>query len=116
MKLAPKSIALTFAGGAIGSLSRWLLGEDVDMATMLWVANLIGTLLLGFMNGHRWFASEGRREFWAIGFCGGFTTMSGLAAWMYFSSFNLIGLLAMFAVGLATYWLGLKIGTRIGAK
>lgn len=116
MKLAPKSIALTFAGGAIGSLSRWVLGESFDMVAMLWVANLLGTLLLGVFNGHSWFATESRREFWAIGFCGGFTTMSGLAAWMYFSSFSLIALALMFALGFLVYWFGLKIGTRMAAR
>ena len=116
MKLAPKSIALTFAGGAIGSLSRWVLGESFDMVAMLWVANLLGTLLLGLINGHSWFATESRREFWAIGFCGGFTTMSGLAAWMYFSSFSLIALALMFALGFLVYWFGLKIGTRMAAR
>jgi CrcB protein len=116
MKLSPKSIALTFAGGAIGSLSRWLLGESFDMVAMLWAANLVGTFLLGVFNGHSWFATESRREFWAIGFCGGFTTMSGLAAWMYYSTFSLLGLIAMFGLGILVYWFGLKIGTRMAAK
>lgn len=116
MKLSPKSIALTFAGGAIGSIIRWLLGESCDMVAMLWAANLLGTLLLGVFNGHSWFATESRREFWAIGFCGGFTTMSGLAAWVYFSSFSPIALALMLALGLLVYWLGVKIGTRMAAK
>lgn len=95
---------------------RWILGEVFDVVAMLWLANLLGTIFLGFANGHSWFATESRREFWAVGFCGGFTTMSGLAIWIYFDSFNLIGLLAMFASGLLAYWLGLKIGTRMAAK
>lgn len=116
MKLTTKSSALVFFGGAIGSLLRWLLGEAFDLVEMLWVANLLGTLFLGFVNGHSWFAGENRRQFWAIGFCGGFTTMSGLAIWPYFSSFSAVAVITMFAIGLACYWLGLKIGTRMATK
>lgn len=116
MKLTAKSSALVFAGGAIGSLLRWALGEAFDLVAMLWLANLLGSLMLGFANGHSWFSSEGRRQFWSIGFCGGFTTMSGLAIWPYFSSFTAPGLAALIAAGLACYWIGLKIGTRMAAK
>ena len=116
MKLTAKSLALVFAGGATGSLLRWALGEAFDLVAMLWLANLLGSLMLGFANGHSWFSSEGRRQFWSIGFCGGFTTMSGLAIWPYFSNFSAVAFITMFAIGLACYWLGLKIGTGMATK
>jgi fluoride ion exporter CrcB/FEX len=116
LKLTPKSIALTFAGGAIGSLTRWAISDASEMATMLWFANILGTLLLGYFSGSPRFESQSRREFWAVGFCGGFTTMSGLAAWQFYGTFSWVSILIMFALGLVAYFVGLKIGSRMGTK
>lgn len=116
MQLSKKTVALTFAGGAIGSLCRWLLGEAFDAALMLWVANLVGAAFLGFINSHPWFSSVSRKEFWAVGFCGGFTTMSGLAVWQYSSTFNWIALIALIAAGLASYWLARTLTSRMVSK
>jgi len=116
LKLTPKSIALTLVGGAIGSLSRWLISDASDMATVLWLVNIFGTLLLGFFTASPSFASQGRREFWAVGFCGGFTTMSGLAIWQYYGTFSWIAVASMFALGFAAYFAGLKIGSWMSSK
>ncbi|MEN9989366.1 MAG: hypothetical protein RL508_345 [Actinomycetota bacterium] len=79
-----RSIGIAFAGGALGSVLRLLVGETFDNLTTLIVVNLLGTAFLGWVNGSalgpkKRFASAGSKVFWGAGFAGGFTTMSGLA-------------------------------------
>lgn len=115
--LPPNNImALAFTGGAIGSVLRWSLGEAFDAEVMLWIANLAGTALLGFINSHPWFNLETRKQFWAVGFCGGFTTMSGLAIWQYAADFNLLEVGLLVASGLAVYWLFRSATSRMLRK
>jgi CrcB protein len=78
-------IWLVALGGALGSVSRFLLGPAIQRAlnatfpvgTLL--INVVGSLILGFLLG---LAAEGvdvspeTRAFVAVGFCGGFTTFS----------------------------------------
>jgi fluoride ion exporter CrcB/FEX len=109
-------MALAFAGGAIGSVLRWMIGEAFDTQVMLWMANLAGTALLGFINSHPWFNPEERKQFWAVGLCGGFTTMSGLAVWQYSSDFDLLEVGLLVASGLLIYWLFRTITARMLAK
>lgn len=116
MQLTPRAIALTFVGGAAGTLLRWIVGETFDIVVMLWVANVLGTALLGFVNGNAWFKTENRKALWAVGFCGGFTTMSGLAMWQFYGSFSWLAIVAMFALGLLAYFVGLKFGSRMATK
>ncbi|MBP6043443.1 MAG: CrcB family protein [Rhodoluna sp.] len=116
MQLTPRAISLTFVGGASGTLLRWLLGDIFDMVTMLWVANILGTALLGFVNGDAWFNTENRKAFWAVGFCGGFTTMSGIALWQFYGTFSWLAIVVMFALGLLAYFVGLKLGSRMATK
>jgi len=78
-------IWLVALGGALGSVSRFLLGPALQRAFnatfpvgTLFI-NVAGSLILGFVLG---LAAEGvdvrpeARAFIAIGFCGGFTTFS----------------------------------------
>jgi len=78
-------IWLVALGGALGSVSRFLLGPalqrafDATFPVGTLFINVIGSLILGFVLG---LAAEGvdvrpeARAFIAIGFCGGFTTFS----------------------------------------
>jgi len=78
-------IWLVALGGALGSVSRFLLGPALQRAFnatfpvgTLFI-NVVGSLILGFVLG---LVAEGvdvrpeARAFIAIGFCGGFTTFS----------------------------------------
>jgi len=129
MKPTAKSAALVFLGGALGTWGRWFIAEasqnllvttnefahydQVLAATivMLFAVNLFGAGFLGFSNNYSRWQSDLQRAFWGIGFAGGFTTMSGVALWMYHRSFSpdAIALtIAMFALGIWAYRLGAK--------
>lgn len=86
----------------------------------LTLVNSLGTASLGWFNGDQRFASESRKAFWAVGFAGGFTTMSGLFVWLIFTaqlsaeitafalaiSVVLSGLCYVFAFKIAKKWRG----------
>lgn len=82
-----KQVFLVFLGGGVGSASRFLLGRwlnrfehAIPYGTFL--ANILGSLLIGFLLGY--FSkstqlNENQTLLLATGFCGGFTTFSAFA-------------------------------------
>jgi CrcB protein len=118
-KLSRSAITLTFLGGALGSLLRFIISETSTSLVALFTVNIVGALLVGFFAGHTWFKSESRRNFWSTGFAGGFTTMSAVAILPLTESLSLpilaIVVGSMVAVGLFAYWLGQKIGARMAS-
>ena len=118
-KLSRNAIALTFLGGALGSLLRFTISETSTSLVALFTVNIVGALLVGFFAGHTWFKSESRRNFWSTGFAGGFTTMSAVAILPLTESLSLpslaIVVASMVAIGLLAYWLGQKIGSRMAS-
>ena len=113
-KLSRSAVLLTFSGGALGSLLRFAIAEVNSTLVALWIVNILGALFVGFFAGHKWFKTESRRAFFSTGLAGGFTTMSAIAILPLGSNFDAISIGAMVAVGMAAYWLGLKIGSRMG--
>ena len=79
MKLSWKTIGLVFAGGALGTLIRFGTSSNLDELTSMAIVNIVGSAVIGWLNSDPRFASEGKRAFWAVGFSGGFTTMSAMA-------------------------------------
>jgi fluoride exporter len=80
-----KSLLLVFLGGGLGSVVRYSLGKWINLwhthhfplATL--IINVVACLLLGFIIGladHKQIISPAMRLFWAVGFCGGFSTFS----------------------------------------
>jgi fluoride ion exporter CrcB/FEX len=74
-----KTIGLVFAGGALGTLLRFGTSFGLDEVISVAIVNIVGSAVIGWLNSDPRFASEGKRAFWAVGFSGGFTTMSALA-------------------------------------
>lgn len=76
-----RSVALVFAGGALGSLARYLLSLALPGLWPVFVVNTVGSFLLGLLLG--WFGPHGPddtlRLLLGTGFLGGFTTYSALA-------------------------------------
>jgi len=110
-----------FAGGALGSVARylvWLGTEQVGISSVVFellataVVNIAGAGFLGFVHSRAFNASEKAKAFWGSGFAGGFTTMSGLALITAGTSLGLsgigylywLGVAAQFAVGTLAYW------------
>ncbi|QKC96048.1 fluoride efflux transporter CrcB [Mesorhizobium sp. NZP2298] len=109
---------LVMAGGAIGTLARYLVStlalpvsSELPWGTI--IINISGSLLIGFFGtltlaGGRYPASEGLRLFVMIGLCGGYTT---------FSSFSLqtLDLLRAGGFGRAALNIGLSVLLCVGA-
>lgn len=80
-----KSVMIVFLGGGLGSVMRYALGKWVNTLhnhQFPWgtfAANVMACAILGFVIGladHRQVISPSARLFWAVGFCGGFSTYS----------------------------------------
>jgi CrcB protein len=116
-----KSYLLAFAGCALGTAARALVSGLLTNLIALFVVNLLGSFFLGYINGSSTaskprFASAEKKWFWGAGFCGGFTTMSGLAlAFVFLTGYEgvipgLVYVLLQFAAGLYSYALGYRVG------
>lgn len=118
-------MALVFAGGTIGTLLRVGAAFGLDSFTSLAAVNIVGSAIIGWLNSDPRFATEGKRAFWAVGFAGGFTTMSGVALLTAsgigtslingepFSFIVLALILGIFAASLLAYWGGHALTTRL---
>lgn len=79
-----KNIILVFLGGGLGSVLRYgasyWLNQTIPYGTLL--VNLLGSLLIGLFLGlyEKQILSNLHVLFFAVGFCGGFTTFSSFAA------------------------------------
>ena len=117
-KLSRSAVLLTFSGGALGSLLRFAISDINSTLVALWIVNILGALFVGFFAGHNWFKTDSRRAFFSTGLGGGFTTMSAITVLPLGPNFDAgldaIAIGAMVAVGMAAYWLGLKIGAWMG--
>jgi len=80
-----QSLIIVFLGGGLGSVVRYSLGKWVNtMHTQAFpwgtlVVNIIACFILGLIVGfadHKQLLSSSSRLFWAVGFCGGFSTFS----------------------------------------
>lgn len=110
---------LVFLGGGIGSLLRYLLGSGLEISLgsnlagmlSLFLVNVTGAFFLGIVSFHPYFASESRKSFWGSGFAGGFTTMSGVALFVYQQSSVTITSV-MFALGFFAFAAGVALGKK----
>ena len=102
---------MVFAGGALGSAARYFLSVDFHQSIWLWIVNLIGAVLLGYVQVNRAFASSSSQSFWATGFAGGFTTLSGLITFEAFGGDDTFTYMAaQIAIGVLVYWIGRILG------
>lgn len=118
------------AGGAIGSVSRYLVSLAMlrpDDPAFPWATlsvNILGSFLIGFYFAltepeGRLMVSPSRRQFVLAGFCGGFTTFSVFSLesllLIRHSAWGLAGLYigASVLLWFAAVWTGHAIGERI---
>ena len=82
-----KNLLLVFIGGGFGSVLRYVLGKWLNNSENgipygTFVANVLGSLLIGFILGYASkndALSQNSTLLLATGFCGGFTTFSTFA-------------------------------------
>lgn len=117
-----KNLLFIFLGGGLGSIFRFgiaQLNHQYPYGTLL--VNLVGALLMGIFLGL--FKREIFTDIYylslAVGFCGGFTTFSSLAAENYkllqigdYMGFVIYTLVSIF-VGIAMVALGFKISQLV---
>ena len=104
-------LLLTFLGGAVGSVLRYALSVGLSLPVWLWIANLVGALVLGFVQVNKRFAGANTQSLIATGFAGGFTTMSSLIIFALLGNDpNFIYVALQIGIGIAVYWLGRILG------
>ena len=84
-----KAVVLIFIGGGLGSVVRYLLNRwvmalhQINFPLGTLAVNIVACFVLGLIIGladHKQYLSADTRLFWAIGFCGGFSTFSTFSA------------------------------------
>lgn len=121
MQLDNKIIGLTFAGGAIGSMLRYGLDFVApNNLILLFVVNILGSALLGFVLGRGEKFTDAARSFWGTGLAGGFTTMSGVSLWFAvegaFAQWAFSMVATMFILGLLAYFATHKLTQKLSAN
>jgi CrcB protein len=103
-------VSLVFLGGALGSGLRFLVGLNLAVGPTLFAVNLLGTFLLGLVNGRDW--KSWVHPFLGTGVAGGFTTLSGLALFVANEPINICQAALMIALGFASHWVGMRLVRR----
>jgi CrcB protein len=105
-------ILLAFVGGSLGSALRFLISEAAETQSLaLWIVNLSGALVLGFVHVSPHTKSRNLQALLATGFAGGFTTVSALVTFAILSpSGSVLVVAEQVALGILAYWLGRIIG------
>ncbi|TYS65854.1 CrcB family protein [Sutcliffiella horikoshii] len=122
-----KNILAVFIGGAVGTLLRYAITvSTVEIAFPLGTlfVNLVGSFVLGTFTG--WMMRREGKEYIKVGFgtglCGGFTTMSTLAADAFMLEaqstifITTIYLFSSIVGGLLFAFLGLLLGHSLSKK
>lgn len=118
-----KEALMVFIGGGAGSVLRYLVGRQLNMASPsfpwgTFLVNLIGCLIIGLVFGwvlEKSKPSENLLLFLVAGFCGGFTTFSAFAHESMtllrsgHTALFLSYVLASIIVGLFCVWIGYTI-------
>jgi CrcB protein len=118
-KVIASNAFLVFIGGGLGSSARYLCGSVLEVTVgsatagmlSLFFVNVAGAFFLGIISFHPLFANEKKKSFWGSGFAGGFTTMSGVALFVYQQSSVTITSV-MFALGFFAFAAGVAIGKK----
>ena len=91
--MTPRFILAVAAGGALGSVARYLVGigsgklfgTDFPLGTL--IINVTGSFLMGLFVGLfavKWDLSQAARAFLTVGICGGYTTFSTFSLDAYY--------------------------------
>lgn len=107
----PKLLLLTFTGGAVGSILRYAMMLAFPQEIWLWIVNLLGALVLGYVQVNQHFADAKWQSLVGTGFAGGFTTLSSLITFgLLANEANIAAVGSQMAVGILFYTLGRYLG------
>lgn len=107
----PKLLLLTFAGGAVGSILRYAIMLAFPQAIWLWIVNLLGAIVLGYVQVNHRFAEPKWQSLVGTGFAGGFTTLSSLITFgLVANEANITAVGSQMAAGILFYALGRYFG------
>lgn len=123
MTLNWRRVGYVFLGGSLGTILRVLisdlaalnLSDPTAEYVYLFAVNLVGAFALGVMAKHPYFTRQSCRDLWAVGFAGGFTTMSAVS---FLLATGGSWWLALLMIGLAAtlYGVGYRLGKRIARR
>ncbi|MCA6075482.1 fluoride efflux transporter CrcB [Fulvivirga sedimenti] len=121
-----KNLLVVGLGGFAGSICRYLfyiwLEKERNMPLATFTVNMLGSFVLGIFIGYfliRGAETNIARLFFAVGFCGSFTTFSTFALenWNMFNNQEYLQLagytVASFAIGILMIFGGIVIGKAI---
>jgi len=118
-----RMVGYVFLGGALGTILRYLIFELIALQqvypaaelTAIFLVNMMGSLFLGITARAPVFQTDANKNFWGLGFAGGFTTMSAVSLFVDYQ-----GLTWEFAVmlfgGVFMYGLGFRVGKQLAKE
>jgi fluoride ion exporter CrcB/FEX len=118
-----RMVGYVFLGGALGTILRYLIFELIALQqvypaaelTAIFLVNMMGSLFLGITARAPVFQTDATKNFWGLGFAGGFTTMSAVSLFVDYQ-----GLTWEFAVmlfgGVFMYGLGFRVGKQLAKE
>ena len=122
MTLNWRRVGYVFLGGSLGTMLRIFIADLAKLNlsgqtaeyVYLFVVNLVGAFALGVMAKHPYFTRQSCRDLWAVGFAGGFTTMSAVSVLIEGDGIWWL-ILTMTGAAIVLYGIGFRIG-RLFAK
>lgn len=123
MTLDWRRVGYVFVGGSLGTMLRIFIadlaklnlsGETAEYV-YLFVVNLLGAFALGVMAKHPYFTRQWCRDLWAVGFAGGFTTMSAISVIIEGDGIWWL-ILTMMGTAIVLYGIGFRIGRRFAKR
>jgi fluoride exporter len=123
MTLNWRRVGYVFLGGSLGTMLRIFIADLAKLNlsgqtaeyVYLFVVNLAGAFALGVMAKHPYFTRQSCRDLWAVGFAGGFTTMSAVSVLIEGDGIWWL-ILTMTGAAIVLYGIGFRIGRRIAKR
>lgn len=86
-----KSWLQVFTGGMVGALLRFIVQTFLSTSIMLWIANILGSFILGSLNGYFERKESSYKLFFTTGLLGAFTTFSTFSeSWFFRMQDNIV--------------------------
>jgi fluoride exporter len=113
-----KTLIWVFIGGGGGSISRYLISKALNNSHLPYgtiLANVLASLLLGYITGKTLEANHPLTALIAVGFCGGFSTFSTFSneSFHFIQNGNYMQALLHMALNLGICFFAIGLGTYL---